>query len=125
MGRTLNQKIEQLTPRQKAQVEARAAKLIFEEVSLRALRTGMRRTQSDVADMLGVGQDTVSRLEKRCNIMIATLERYVKAIGGQVSIVAEFPDQPPVKITFADLANDQDTTQNNTTLGAMGGTTLL
>ncbi len=118
MGSTLNQKIEQLTPHQKAQVEVRAAKLILEEISLRALRTGMRRTQSDVADMLGVGQDTVSRLEKRCNIMISTLERYVKAIGGQVSIVAEFPDQPPVKITFGDLAIDQDTTRNNRVLDA-------
>ena len=116
MGRTLEQKIEQLSPRQRAAVEARAAKLMLEEVSLRALRRGMSRTQLDMAEALGVGQDTVSRFERSCNVMISTLERYVKAMGGQVSIVAEFPDQPPVKVTFADLADDQDTTQNNKTL---------
>jgi len=114
MGRTLDQKIEQLSPQQKAEVEARAAELILEEVSLRALRRGMRRTQLDMAEALGVGQDTVSRFERSCNVTISTLKRYVKAIGGQVSIVAEFPDQPPVKIALADLVNDQDTTQNKT-----------
>lgn len=109
MGRTLNQKIEQLTPHRKTQVETRVAQLILEEVSLRALRIGMRRTQMDVAGALGVGQDTVSRLERRCNIMVSTLERYVNAIGGHVSIVAEFPDKPPVRISITDLVNDQDT----------------
>jgi transcriptional regulator with XRE-family HTH domain len=106
MGSTLQQKIDQLSPEHKAEVEARAAELILEELSLRALRKGLNRTQVEVAEALGIGQDTVSRMESRCNIMVSTLDRYIKAIGGEVSIVAEFPDRPPVKLTFDEMSRD-------------------
>ena len=106
MGSTLQEKIDQLSPEHKTEVEARADELILEELSLRALRKGLERTQVDVAEALGVGQDTVSRMESRCNIMVSTLDRYIKAIGGEVSIVAEFPDRPPVKLTFDEMSQD-------------------
>ena len=109
MGSTLRQKIDELTPEHRAEVEARADELILEELSLRALRMGLKRTQVEVAEALGIGQDTVSRLESRCNIMVSTLDRYIKAIGGKVSIVAEFPDRPPVKLTFDEMAKDLKT----------------
>ena len=106
MGSTIQEKIDQLTSEQKAVVETRADVLILEELSLRALRKGLKRTQAEVAEVLGIGQDTVSRLESRCNIMVSTLDRYIKAIGGEVSIVAEFPDRPPVKLTFDEISKD-------------------
>ena len=109
MGTTLKRKIEQLPPKHKAEVEARADELILEELSLRALRKGLKRTQVEVAEALGIGQDTVSRMESRCNMMVSTLDRYIKAIGGEVSIVAEFPDRPPVKLTFDDISKDLET----------------
>lgn len=108
MGSRLKEKIERLSLAQKAEVEARANALILEELSLRALRKGLKRTQADVAEALGVGQDTVSRLESRCNIMVSTLDRYIRAIGGQVSIIAEFPDRPPVRLTFDEISRDLD-----------------
>ncbi|MEO1245861.1 MAG: helix-turn-helix transcriptional regulator [Pseudomonadota bacterium] len=103
MGSTLQQKIEQLSPKLRAEVEARADELILEELSLRALRKGLKRTQVEVADALGIGQDTVSRLENRGNITLSTLDRYIKAIGGEVSIVAKFPGRPPVKLRFDEV----------------------
>jgi len=106
MGSTLQKKIDQLSPEHKAEVEARADELILEELSLRALRKGLKRTQVEVAEALGIGQDTVSRLESRCNIMVSTLDRYIKAIGGEVSIVAEFPNRPPVKLAFDEMTKD-------------------
>lgn len=108
MGSTLKRKIDQLSPEHKADVNARADELILEELSLRALRRGLNRTQVEVAQALGIGQDAVSRLEGRCNIMLSTLDRYIKAIGGEMSIVAEFPDRPSVKLTFDDLASGLD-----------------
>ena len=117
MGRTLSKKIDQLPPNLKAEVESRAAELILEEMSLRALRTGLKRTQKELADALGVGQDTVSRLENRCNIMVSTLERYIKAIGGEVSIVAEFPDRPPVKLSFSEMSKDMETNRKKCAIG--------
>jgi DNA-binding XRE family transcriptional regulator len=108
MGSTLERKIEQLSPEHKAEVNVRADELILEEMSLRALRKGLNRTQVEVAKTLGIGQDTVSRLEGRCNIMMSTLDRYIKAIGGEMFIVAEFPDRPSVKLTFDEVGRGLD-----------------
>jgi len=108
MGSTIERKIDQLSPEHKAAVNARADELILQEMSLRALRKDLKRTQVEVAKALSIGQDTVSRLEGRCNIMVSTLDRYIKAIGGEMFIVAEFPDRPPVKLTFDDDARDLD-----------------
>jgi hypothetical protein len=44
---------------------------------------------------LGIGQDDVSKLEKRADLMISTLKKTVEAMGGSLSLVAEFPDREP------------------------------
>ena len=49
-----------------------------------------------VAEVLGVGQESVSRLEKRSDLLLSTLRGYVKAMGGELRLVAEFPNRPPV-----------------------------
>ena len=106
MGCTLTQKIEQLSPQQKTAVNTRADELVLEELSLRALRKGLDRTQVEVAEASGIGQDTVSRLESRGNIMLSTLDRYIKATGGEMSSVAEFPNRAPIKLTFDDVTRN-------------------
>lgn len=108
MTKTLRQVTNELTPAQKRKVRSRAKTLIAEEMTLRSLRKRLEHTQVDVAEAMGIGQDTVSRLETRSNITLATLHRYINAIGGELSILAEFPDRPTVKLTFADLGNDAD-----------------
>ena len=58
-----------------------------------------------MAEVLGVGQDSVSRLEQRSDLLISTLRNYVEAMGGKLSLVAEFPDKEPVILTgIASLA---------------------
>ena len=52
-----------------------------------------------MAEVLGVGQDSVSRLEQRSDLLISTLRNYVEAMGGKLSLVAEFPDKGPVILT--------------------------
>ena len=66
--------------------------------SLKDLRKGARRTQKDLATALGVGQDTISRLEKRSDMLLSTLRHYVQCVGGHLTLVATFPHQPPVAI---------------------------
>lgn len=67
-------------------------------VSLKELRKGARQTQEDLAAALAVGQDTVSRLEKRSDMLLSTLRHYVESVGGQLALVATFPGQSPVII---------------------------
>jgi DNA-binding XRE family transcriptional regulator len=88
--------IKKLPPAQRRKVEARAAQLIAEEMTLRELRHARKLTQVRVAKSLGISQDSVSRLEKRSDLLLSTLRKTVKAMGGSLSLVAEFPDRPPV-----------------------------
>jgi DNA-binding XRE family transcriptional regulator len=89
----------QLTPARRRKIAARAATLIAEERSLRELRQAHKLTQKRMAAVLGVGQDSVSRLEQRSDLLISTLRGYVEALGGRLSLVAEFPDQAPVVLS--------------------------
>jgi transcriptional regulator with XRE-family HTH domain len=62
------------------------------------LREAVERTQEDLAARLGVGQDTVSRIERRSDILLSTLRRYVEAMGGELNLVARFPNRAPLII---------------------------
>ncbi len=89
----------QLSPVRRKKVEARAAQLIGEEMTLRELRQARRLTQVRMAKALGMGQDGVSKLERRADLMISTLRKTVEAMGGTLSLVAEFPDREPVVLS--------------------------
>ena len=86
----------QLSPARRRKIVARAATLIAEERSLQELRQAHKLTQKRMAQVLGIGQDSVSRLEQRSDLLISTLRNYVEAMGGTLSLVAEFPDKEPV-----------------------------
>jgi DNA-binding XRE family transcriptional regulator len=109
MARTLTETISALPPDRRITVEARAAELIAEELSLQELRKAMRLTQVELADRLGVRQDTISRLEQRADMLLSTLQSYVEAMGGRLAIVAELPNRPPVRIRrFGMLAGETE-----------------
>ena len=59
-------------------------------VTLRELRAFAGRSQIEVAKAMGVAQAEVSRLEGRADTKLSTIERYVKALGGEVEVVARF-----------------------------------
>ena len=92
-------KIKKLSPAQRKKVEARAAELIAEEMTLRDLRKARALTQARMAEQLGITQDGVSRLEKRSDLLLSTLRKTVEAMGGSLSLIAEFPDRAPVVLT--------------------------
>jgi hypothetical protein len=94
--RSLDQEIKLLSPARRRKVEERAAQLIAEEMSLRELRRAHKLTQERLAETLGVGQDQVSRLEQRSDLLLSTLRGYVEAMGGRLTLIAEFPKRKPV-----------------------------
>ena len=95
----VNDKIKRLSLAQRKRVEARANELIAEEMTLRELRRARKLTQVRMAKRLGITQDSVSRLEKRSDLLLSTLRKTVNAMGGNLSLVAEFPDRPPVVLS--------------------------
>jgi transcriptional regulator with XRE-family HTH domain len=94
MARTLDQVLATLPAKRRAKVERRASEL----ATLKDLRQAVEQTQEDLAVSLGVGQDTVSRIERRSDMLLSTLRRYVEAMGGKLELVAEFPDRPRIVI---------------------------
>ncbi len=99
MATNVNHIIRKLSASQRKKVEARAAELIAEEMTLRELRHARKLTQVKMARKLGVTQDSVSRLEKRSDLLLSTLRKTVEAMGGNLSLVAQFPDRPPVVLS--------------------------
>ena len=87
-----------LPAKRRAKILARADELILEETTLQQARQARGKTQTAVADSLKIGQDSVSRIEKRGDMLVSTLRDYVAAIGGKVRVVIEFEDQPPVEL---------------------------
>jgi DNA-binding XRE family transcriptional regulator len=98
MGKTLEQKLESLSPRRRAKIAARTEELIAEEKSLSELRRARALTQKTLARKLGIGQESVSKLESRSDLMLSTLRNYVEALGGRLDLVAKFPNSPPVSL---------------------------
>ncbi len=88
-----------LDPERRRRVEDRAAELIAGEMTLRELRKARRLTQVTLARELGITQDGVSRLERRSNLLLSTLRKTVEAMGGSLSLIARFPDRPPVELS--------------------------
>ena len=89
MARSLDQVLASLPAKRRAKIEQRANEL----ATLKDLREAVERTQEELAASLGVGQDTVSRIERRSDILLSTLRRYVEAMGGELELVARFPNR--------------------------------
>jgi DNA-binding XRE family transcriptional regulator len=99
MSKNMNYIINRLGPAQRRKVEARAAQLIAEEMTLQELRRARGITQQKIAKSLNIGQEGVSKIEKRSDLLISTLRKTVEAMGGSLSLVAEFPDRDPVVLS--------------------------
>src|SRR5580693_3156169 len=94
-----------LSPVRRKKVQAHAAQLIAEEMTLQELRRARKLTQVRIAKELGISQDGISKLEKRSDLLLSTLRKTVEAMGGTLSLVAEFPDRSPV--VLSGIAHDE------------------
>lgn len=99
MATALNAMMDRLPAERRERVKARADELIAEELTLRDLRKAHDLTQERMAELLDIGQDSVSRLEQRSDLLLSTLRSYVNAMGGSLELVARFPDRPAVTLS--------------------------
>ncbi|MGF1624458.1 MAG: XRE family transcriptional regulator [Alphaproteobacteria bacterium] len=95
-ARTIDEVMDSWPAERRARVEARAQALAAEYLTLQDLRKAHALTQERMAELLDINQENVSRLEKRSDLLISTLRGYIEAMGGKLSLVAEFPNRPPV-----------------------------
>jgi len=80
-----------MTPEAQSRAAARAEAMLV-EMQLQELRKARKITQVEVAKAMSVEQAAVSKLERRDDMYVSTLREYVKALGGELKLVASFPD---------------------------------
>jgi predicted transcriptional regulator len=83
------------TPERRARVAAKAAAL-REAMTLEELRKSRALSQEDLASAMEVGQPAVAKLEKRADMHVSNLRRYVEALGGTLEITARFKEESVV-----------------------------
>src|SRR5438094_9123269 len=92
------------TPKRKARVAAKV-RALKAQMPLAELRQARERSQKELARALKVGQPAVAKLERRADMYVSNLRRYIEALGGSLEITARFSDAT-VRITnFSDLSD--------------------
>lgn len=106
MARTLDEALAALPEEKRRELEKRGQERLDEYRTLQDLRKARDLTQEKVAEILGVNQENVSRMERRSDLLLSTLRDYITAMGGDLEIIARFPDRNPAVLTSIFASED-------------------
>jgi len=101
--RTLREKMD---PERQERIRKRTEELLA-ELPLQELRQARALSQQELAEVLGLNQATVSKLERRTDMYLSSLRRFVEAMGGELEISASFPDGKVRIQLFEDLEEEK------------------
>jgi transcriptional regulator with XRE-family HTH domain len=87
----------------RARVAAKAEALRA-EMALAEVRHALRLSQEEIGQTLQVGQAAIAKMEKRADMYVSTLRRFIQAMGGELDIVARFPDGEVHITNFRELS---------------------
>src|ERR1700723_3128541 len=107
MSKPFNVLRNKMSPAARKRASTKVTKMLKEMV-LQELRQARDVTQEQLAKLLDTKQANVSRLERRTDICISSLRDYIQAMGGELDIVARFPDHE-IHIKFSDLSENKKT----------------
>jgi transcriptional regulator with XRE-family HTH domain len=79
-------------PAERRQATDRRVALALKEMPLHRLREARRLTQKQIAEAMHIDQSRVSKIERRTDVYVSTLRNFVSALGGELELVARFPD---------------------------------
>jgi transcriptional regulator with XRE-family HTH domain len=97
-----------LPEERRQRIEEQTAELIAEEMNLREVRRLRKLTQARLSKKLKIGQEGVSRIEKRTDLYLSTLRSYVEGVGGELTLMVKFPDRAPVILAGLGENADED-----------------
>lgn len=80
-----------MSPEAQGRADART-KAMLKEMPLQELRRARGLSQVTLAKTLHVNQGSISKLERRTDMYISTLRSHIQAMGGDLEIIARFPD---------------------------------
>ena len=91
MAKSFDELVMRTTSRQTRERAAARTRELLGELLLSEIRERAGKSQRQVADVLGIKQPSLSKLEKQSDMQISTLRRIVNALGGELEVVAKFP----------------------------------
>ena len=91
MSKKFSQLQAAMSPEAQSRSAARAEAMLL-EMQLQQLRKSRNVTQTELADLMRIEQGAISKLERRDDMYVSTLREYIKALGGELKLVASFPD---------------------------------
>ena len=90
-------------PERRARVDAKKEEFRA-AMALHELRKARAMTQKSIGETLNVNQPAVAKLERRTDMYVSNLRAYIEAMGGELSIVARFPQGDVAITNFSDTA---------------------
>ncbi|MBV9218369.1 MAG: XRE family transcriptional regulator [Methylobacteriaceae bacterium] len=85
-------------------------------MNLAEVRRALKLSQQEIGQTLQIGQGSVAKVEKRTDMYVSTPRRFIEAMGGELEIVARFPDHAVKIENFSDL--DEEMPRSTKHLGS-------
>ncbi len=102
MARSFSELRKKMSPERQERNETKAHEIV-RQLPLYELRMARKLSQAQLAETLSVQQAAISKMEHRTDIYISTLRRYIQAMGGELAILAKFPDGEVSITMFRDI----------------------
>jgi predicted XRE-type DNA-binding protein len=91
MAKSFNTLKNKFSDESKARIQKRVESAL-QEMPLAELRQARMYTQQQIADTLKIKQASVSKMEGQADMYISTIRKYIEAMGGELEIIAKFPE---------------------------------
>jgi len=91
MTKSFQTLIDKMPLESRKRIEAKT-KIMLQEMLLQELRQAKAMSQEKLAEELNIKQSSVSKIEHRTDIYVSTLRSYIEALGGELNIIAKFPE---------------------------------
>ena len=98
---------EKMDPERQERIRKRTEEMLA-ELPLQELRQARALSQQELAEVLGLNQATISKLERRTDMYLSSLRRFVEAMGGELEISAKFPEGKVLIQLFEDLEEENE-----------------
>jgi len=98
---------EKMDPERQERIRKRTEEMLA-ELPLQELRQARALSQQELAEVLGLNQATISKLERRTDMYLSSLRRFVEAMGGELEISAKFPEGKVLIQLFEDLEGEKE-----------------
>jgi len=103
MSTSLDDVLKGFSDDDRKKIDEGARLLIEDERTLRDLRRASDLADEELADLAGVPVDAIEQAERILELKVASIGRFLEAMGGDVQLVARFPDRSPVAFALSDV----------------------